>query len=521
MSKLIQVLGVVGFWLATMLCAVTPAFSSTYSHYERPQDGEHYKDRVIVFVHGLFGNADDTWRYSPGVYWPKLLLTDESFKDTDIYVANYDSPYLGNTMTISEVAESLNSRLESDDVFSGHREVIFVCHSLGGIVVQQLLLTHREYAGKVPFIYFFATPQTGASLAILAKALGSDPLFEALLPGGGNQYLQNLEVSWKAAHFGIVRYCAYEKKTYKGFVIADRLSSTRNCDEEIPINENHVGIVKPNDVRHPSYLALRNAIRKHPIPKRGITNAPAGKSTRKSGEHGATPLQAPAANPLPVTSTSAISLRMGCEIDHLPIHIPPATSIHVIRIHPSTLYGNPRFQDVGVFENITSPSDKALDWPTEQQGRWMTTKERDNAMAAGTMPLPFVSRCTLTSYSQTTLDEIVASLIIGLPDKTKPKSTTPVPVTNLSFPIAFDPLMSGQSFQFYLINTCSSGDIPLMDQWGDDVTIHVLGESEPRTVPLRYQRTSLPGSLQVVMATMGPTSFVWNDLHDCQWKKKP
>ena len=174
-----------------------------------------------------------------------------------------------------------------------------------------------------------------------------------------------------------------------------------------------------------------------------------------------------------------------------------------------------------MFENIASPSDKALDWPTEQQGRWMTREEHDNAMAAGTMPIPCVSRCTLTNYSQTTLDEIVASLIIGLPDKTKPKSTTPVPVINLSFPIAFDPLMSGHSFQFYLINTCSSGDIPLMDQWADDVTIHVLGESVSRVVPLRYQRTSLPGSLQVVIATMGPTSFIWNDLHDCKWEKKP
>ena len=161
------------------------------------------------------------------------------------------------------------------------------------------------------------------------------------------------------------------------------------------------------------------------------------------------------------------------------------------------------------------------DWPTDQQGRWMTTKEFDDATAAGTMPLPYASKCTLTSYGQTTLDEIVATLIVSLPDKTKPKSSSPIPVTNLYFPIVFDPLMSGQSFQFYLVNTCSSGVIPLIDQWGDYVTIRVLGESEPRTVPLRYQRTSLPAPLQLIMATMGPTSFIWNDLHDCQWEKKP
>jgi hypothetical protein len=246
----------------------------------------------------------------------------------------------------------------------------------------------------------------------------------------------------------------------------------------------------------------------HGTPQSGTTSAPAQSAPSVP-------------NSVPTLTSSAISFRMGCEIDHLPIHILPASSIHVIRIHPSILYGNPRFQDGGVFENITAPADKALDWPTDQQGRWMTAKESEDAMAAGMMPLPYVSKCTLRSYGQTTIDEIVASLIIGLPDKTKPKSTTPVPVRNLSFPVVFDPLMSGQSFQFYLVNTCSSGVIPLTDQWGDYVTIRVLGESESRTVPLRYQRTSLPGSLSVVMATMGPTSFIWNDLHDCQWEKKP
>ena len=187
-------------------------------------------------------------------------------------------------MTVDEVAASLNSQLESDEVFSGHREVIFVCHSLGGIIVQQLLLTHREYAKQVPLIYFFATPQTGASLSRLGNVFSSDPLLEALLPGENNHYLESLEFSWKGAHFKIARYCAYEKKPYKGFVIVDRLSGTRNCDEELPINEDHVGIVKPNNANHPSYVALRNAIRKLPIPKRALRRAKTEKSAKTAAE---------------------------------------------------------------------------------------------------------------------------------------------------------------------------------------------------------------------------------------------
>jgi pimeloyl-ACP methyl ester carboxylesterase len=274
MSKLLKALATASCWLVFLLCGSRVATSSALSHYERPSaKGGPYNERVIVFVHGIFGNADDTWRYPPDVYWPKLLLMDDAFKDTDIYVADYESPYLGNTMTVGEVAASLNNRLKSDSVFSKHREVILVCHSLGGIIVQELLLTHREYAKQVPFIYFFATPQTGSEIAKLGQLFSSDPLLEALLPGNENHYLENLEFQWKGAHFNnIQRYCAYEKKPLRGILVVDRLSGTRDCDELLPINEDHVSIVKPNTPSHDSYIALRNAVLEHPIPpKKGNT----------------------------------------------------------------------------------------------------------------------------------------------------------------------------------------------------------------------------------------------------------
>src|SRR6266851_8239265 len=83
------------------------------SHYERPsKKNDPYKDRVIVFVHGIFGDANSTWTSpSNGAYWPKLLLNDQEFDDFDVYVANYDSPVVGNRMTVDEVATNLNSRL--------------------------------------------------------------------------------------------------------------------------------------------------------------------------------------------------------------------------------------------------------------------------------------------------------------------------------------------------------------------------------------------------------------------------
>jgi hypothetical protein len=273
MSKRILVLAALSCGLAVPGGGLCFAFSaaptaSTQSHYERPtaQSGP-YNDRVIVFVHGLFGDADSTWRYSATVYWPKLLLGDVAFRDSDIYVAAYSSPYLGDTMNLDEVATNLNNRLVADEVFSRHREVIFVCHSLGGLVVQRLLLKFREYHQQVPFIYFFSTPETGVEIANLASVFSSEPLLKVLLPGDTNEYLQSMETDWKAAQFHIQRFCAYEKRKYKGVLVVDRLSGTRNCDGvPIPINEDHLGIVKPSSIKHESYIALRNAILANPIP---------------------------------------------------------------------------------------------------------------------------------------------------------------------------------------------------------------------------------------------------------------
>ena len=102
------------------------------SHYERNEK----KDRVIVFVHGIFGNATDTWTCSAARYIGlRYSLQDASFADSDVYVVAYDTPYFGNRMTIDEVVSSMANRFENDKVFS-HREVVFVAHSLGGLVVK-------------------------------------------------------------------------------------------------------------------------------------------------------------------------------------------------------------------------------------------------------------------------------------------------------------------------------------------------------------------------------------------------
>jgi hypothetical protein len=61
MSKLVMFVATVGCWLAPLSCTVSalPSGSSAQSHYERPSTkGGPYEKRVVVFVHGIFGDAD-------------------------------------------------------------------------------------------------------------------------------------------------------------------------------------------------------------------------------------------------------------------------------------------------------------------------------------------------------------------------------------------------------------------------------------------------------------------------------
>ncbi len=227
------------------------------------------KPRVLVFVHGLGGDPENSWRCPNGKSWPRLLTRDTAFDNFDIYLASYDTRLIGNQTAIDEAVATLQNRLENDGVFD-YKEIVFVAHSLGGLVVKRLLLTRREYAAKVRFIYLFSTPSTGAAAANVASFMSQigfsdDPLLKEM-KSGDNEYLFNLEAEWKAAPFkNVKQYCAYETQLTHGVRVVDRLSGTRDCDQILPIGEDHFNIVKPCHQKHDSYIALRNAVRENPL----------------------------------------------------------------------------------------------------------------------------------------------------------------------------------------------------------------------------------------------------------------
>ncbi|MCJ1334324.1 hypothetical protein MMC10_011032 [Thelotrema lepadinum] len=134
----------------------------------------------IVFIHGLIGSADSTWTTEKGdVHWPSQLLCHDS-ADARISTFGYDADVvsLWNPVSqnrISNHAENLlgslsrlRERTETDDI-----KIIFVAHSLGGLIVQNALDLSRgsiephirQLELSTVGICFLGTPHVGSDLA--------------------------------------------------------------------------------------------------------------------------------------------------------------------------------------------------------------------------------------------------------------------------------------------------------------------------------------------------------------------
>lgn len=258
------------------------------AHYESHVAG---RPRVIVFVHGFTGDSTDTWLASNGAYFPRMLATDERVKLANVFVASYETRWTKESGTIASLAAALFAQLDAAGVFNDHKELIFVCHSLGGLVVERMLIEHSEISGKTSFIQFFGTPHEGGfrettnPILSFVEAFGSNSLIPELRAGSGNTALVKLDSDWRATHLSAIhRLCAIEGYDLHGLSFLGRVvpyfSGSYGCDGGLPIDVilgDHMNMVKPSDrtgERNGAYLTLLRNYRDYPYRESHILDDP-------------------------------------------------------------------------------------------------------------------------------------------------------------------------------------------------------------------------------------------------------
>jgi triacylglycerol esterase/lipase EstA (alpha/beta hydrolase family) len=151
----------------------------------------------VVFVHGLDGDPRSTWMPTPprvgpfrrlwewltatqqvpqanAGFWPEWLASE--FPQVGIWSLAYpagSTAWLGTAMPLPDRARQVLQLMRLKGL--GQRPLVFIVHSLGGLLVKELLRTAhtqnnaewKEISAATTGILFLATPHSGASLATL------------------------------------------------------------------------------------------------------------------------------------------------------------------------------------------------------------------------------------------------------------------------------------------------------------------------------------------------------------------
>ncbi|MDM0015298.1 alpha/beta fold hydrolase [Variovorax sp. J22P168] len=158
---------------------------------------------VVIFVHGILANGERSWKNQNGSYWPKLLEQEPSLAHLGIYVYTYQTGFASGHYSVSNVVDDLTERLKTEQTDSGPiwkgGVLLFVCHSMGGIVVRKLVVRRQaeliEMGAKIG-LFLVASPSLGSAYANwiegVARAAGHSQAL-SLTFGEDNQWLNDLD----------------------------------------------------------------------------------------------------------------------------------------------------------------------------------------------------------------------------------------------------------------------------------------------------------------------------------------
>src|SRR5439155_8754084 len=197
-------------------------------------------------------------------YWPAMLSSRPPFRNrTDIYLFGFFSPYLKTALGINELARKMSDSFRRDQVLVEHSKVIFLCHSMGGLITKAFRLKEHLDASKIGFIYFFATPHEGSNKAVWLSLISRNPELDDMRPIDENPELQQVDGDWMASVYSrdVQRYCAYETLKYLHLaIIVPYGSATRGCNHRpLKVIADHSSIVKPSNEATDPYQSFVDA----------------------------------------------------------------------------------------------------------------------------------------------------------------------------------------------------------------------------------------------------------------------
>lgn len=252
-------------------CLSEQAISPCFYRREKVRKNES----IIIFVHGVFRTSADTWG-TEGNTWPQLVEGDDSFKDFDIALFKYHTTYFTSAQMIHEIAVRQLDTLKDSPEFEQYKEIYFIAHSMGGLVVKSLM-THLNRGEdlailrRVKAVIYLGTPSHGSILALIGSKVSRNPQLQDMTPIDQNAWLSDLDKYWNQLMNDRREspypraYCAYEKKNYSllGRPIVSQAEEASRCDDlAVGLPFDHSDLATPTSRYHDPYVWVMQKILK-------------------------------------------------------------------------------------------------------------------------------------------------------------------------------------------------------------------------------------------------------------------
>ena len=243
----------------------------------------------IIFVHGLGGGARRTWSWNRDVdnFWPRWLAKEDGLSTHRIFIYGYNSNFkgAGTNLNIIDFAKDLlfqmlvfSGRHGEDGARIGQLPIIFVAHSMGGLVVKKAFVLGKhdgqyvEIIAKVRGMIFLATPHRGAQHAKILNAILSTSLLGASPKAyiddldTHSRTLQDINEQFRTSSGELELMSFYEtRKTSFGIkksIIVERESATLGYPKEqsVPLNADHHTICKFRSQDDENYRSIKGIL---------------------------------------------------------------------------------------------------------------------------------------------------------------------------------------------------------------------------------------------------------------------
>ena len=242
-----------------------------------------------MFVHGLSGHIERTWTSTASgasEIWP--LWLEDDVPNVGLWLVGFPAAMThwgGYAISIPDRAASILARLLVEPHLT-RGNITFIAHSLGGLVVKQILRNAdaqadndqraKHFLSRVSRIAFLGTPHRGAILANLSKALSPfiRPSEATIELNSGSAQLRDLNY-WYRQYSSVnsiktlilaegrpVRILGLSLPSAIGKVVPLDSADAGLLETPIVVDEDHKSISKPVNKEAEVYVHVRDFLRR-------------------------------------------------------------------------------------------------------------------------------------------------------------------------------------------------------------------------------------------------------------------